>query len=148
MTAHTPGPWRWEVNRKSRQVQLCGGPPHKGYGKYDLTVMGFARYGMSSAAPVFWTWQHKNYAVGESQRADALAKAVPGREHHANWFAEIDHPDARLIAAAPELLEALRKAVTYVELTVSEECGEEAAEAQHDLNTARAAIAKAEGRAP
>jgi hypothetical protein len=34
----------------------------------------------------------------------------PGREHHSHWLQNITHPDAFLIAAAPKLLEALRKA--------------------------------------
>lgn len=29
----TPGPWRWEVNRTARAVQLCGGLPA---GKFDI----------------------------------------------------------------------------------------------------------------
>ncbi len=37
------------------------------------------------------------------------AKAVIGREHHAHWFKTLDHPDARLIAAAPELLDSLKE---------------------------------------
>lgn len=93
----TPGPWRWEVNNKSKQVQLCGGARPK----FDLTVMGFRRWGMGGAAPAF---------INERlimQRADELTEVVPGREHHANWFQTINHPDAHLIAAAPRLFTVL-----------------------------------------
>lgn len=34
----------------------------------------------------------------------------PGRSHHADWCANVVHPDMRLIAAAPELLEAAQAA--------------------------------------
>ena len=112
-TAHTPGPWRWEVNRACKRVQLCGGPPKRGFGRYDLTVMDFRRWGMNSAAPVFWYWDYDKW-VGAPQRADDLAVAAEGREHHADWFALIDHPDARLIAAATELLEALERLADHV----------------------------------
>lgn len=108
---HTPGPWRWEINRHAKQVELCGGDgSRRGIGGiYDCPVMTFKRYGMSSAAPVFWEWDtDRGVAKSEPLRADKLAVEVAGREHHAIWFADIDHPNARLIAAAPELLEVAK----------------------------------------
>lgn len=149
---HTPGPWRWEVNRKHKTVKLCGGPPKRGFGRYDLTVLSFSRYGMAGAAPVFWNWNMERW-VGKPERADALAIEVEGREHHFDWFADVNHPDARLIAAAPELLEAAHFALELIETgTIYEQqccdgggdCGCRGAtyadEAEHFL---RAAIAKA-----
>lgn len=98
--AYTPGPWRWEINVKSKRVQLSGGPPRSGFGRFDLTVMSFARWGMNGASPVFWHWDGN---VGDPKMADELAKPVAGREHHAAWFQDLDHPDARLIAQAPDM---------------------------------------------
>jgi hypothetical protein len=141
-TAHTPGPWRWEVNRACKRVQLCGGPPKRGFGRYDLTVMDFRRWGMNSAAPVFWYWDYDKW-VGAPQRADDLAVAAEGREHHADWFALIDHPDARLIAAAPELLEALRP-LTMMARTSGGTPGPDAG-LMAACEAAEAAIAKAKG---
>lgn len=43
------------------------------------------------------------------------------------------------------LLATLQKAITYIELTVDEEGGEEGAEAAHDLAEANAAINQATG---
>lgn len=111
---HTPGPWRWELSLNSKHVELCGGPPKSGFGKYDLTVMSFARYGMTGAAPVFWDWEGTS---GSPRRADALGAVVEGREHHARWFQDVNHPDARLIAAAPDLLAACLRLIS-----VNDEC--------------------------
>ncbi len=91
---HTPGPWRWEVNHKSKQMDLCGGARPK----FDLTVMDCVRWGMGGAAFRFID------ARNIMHRADGLTVPVAGREHHASWFQTINHPDAILIAAAPDLL--------------------------------------------
>lgn len=96
---YTPGPWRWEFNEKSKEINLVGGKT-----KYDLTVMDFVRYGMGGAAPRF-NVDHGN-DLQLMYRADTMGEVVKGREHHANWFKDISHPDAKLIAAAPDLLEA------------------------------------------
>jgi hypothetical protein len=99
LTIHTPGPWRWEVSEKGRRVQLCGGLSPQ----YDLTIMDFVRWGTNSAAPRF---------IDQDEllsRAEEYAVVVPGREHHATWFKTIDHPDATLMAAAPDLLALARQ---------------------------------------
>lgn len=95
--AATPGPWRWEISLSARSVELCGGSPKSGFGAYDHSVMSFKRWGMGSAAPVFWSWDGH---LGHPQRADEVAVPVEGREHHATWFRQIDHPNAGYIAAA------------------------------------------------
>ena len=48
-------------------------------------------------------------------RAESFAVVAPGREHHASWFKLIDNPDANLIAAAPELLDALKDSIGHLE---------------------------------
>lgn len=96
----TKAPWRWELNKKSKDLNLCG---HGECGPYDYTVMDFERWGMGGAVPRF--------RVAPSQtmvKAFELSKIVKGREHHKEWFQDIDHPDAKLIAAAPELMECLQ----------------------------------------
>ena len=100
MSKHTPGPWRWEVNEKHKTMQLVGGKP-----TYDLTVMDFERWGMYGAV----ARMRDTAEDGMNILYRCLDWAIPakGREHHASWFKVIDHPDANLIAAAPDLLEAL-----------------------------------------
>lgn len=101
MSKHTPGPWRWELNEKHKSVNLCGGNPKEGFGRYDLTVLGFDRWGMNGAAPRF---RDERCIL---HRAEKFATVAPGREHHQDWFKLIDHPDARLIEAAPEMFDLL-----------------------------------------
>jgi hypothetical protein len=106
-TKFTPGPWRWELNRKGKRVQLCGGVP-----RFDLTVMDFIRWGMGGAQPRFLeAWKSNSMMLLEN--APKFGKDVPGREHHSDWFQTIDHPDAHLIAAAPDLYAALEHAERF-----------------------------------
>jgi hypothetical protein len=137
MSGHTPGPWRWNVNPSSKSVSLDGGRP-----EFDKTVVDFHRWGMSSAAPRF-----NSAIVGDEFNIMFAAHEykgwlIPfaGREHHSNWAMNINHPDARLIAAAPDLLEALRRAVIALDFAA------ETSPAMHDdYKAVSAAIAKATG---
>jgi hypothetical protein len=104
MSKFTAGKWRWELNLKSKRVSLCGGKK-----PFDLIVMDFERWGMGSAIPRFRTGTEEQNIM---KKAFEFAAIVPGREHHKDWFQAIDHPDARLIAAAPEAYELL-KGIAY-----------------------------------
>lgn len=104
--AHTEGPWRWEINRKHKSLHLVGGRP-----KFDLTVMDFDRWGMGGATIRLRDLAHDgmNMMHKVHERPDWIAD-FSGRGHHADWCAAVVHPDARLMAAAPTLLAALRLA--------------------------------------
>ena len=97
---YTPGPWQWELNERGKQVRLCS--------RSNMTVMDFVRWGMGGAMPRFLSSEHL------MRKATEYGVIVPGREHHAEWFKTLDHPDARLIAAAPQLAEALRSILADV----------------------------------
>lgn len=101
---HTPGPWRWEFNRKHRNVSLVGGKP-----RFDLTIMGFGRWGMFGAVPLLRDLAHDGMNIMHRlcDRLDWIAPFL-GRAHHADWCARVTHPDMVLMAAAPDLLEACR----------------------------------------
>lgn len=102
MGKHTPGPWRWEYDATHKAVQLLGGRPY-----FDKTVMDFVRWGMGGAQPRFMGLED-GFAILHrlSDRRDWI-RPFAGREHHAHWCSAVDHPDARLIAAAPDLLALL-----------------------------------------
>lgn len=124
--AATPGPWRWGMNPKCHEARLCGGDPRGGYGAFDLTVMGFRRWGMGNAAPAF------SDPRGIMRRADEFMVNAPGRDHHATWFRLLDQPDANHIAAAdPSTVLALLDAL-------------DALEAERDAAEARAKAAEVE----
>lgn len=120
----TQGPWRWELHEKGKQLNLTGTGD---FGNYDNIVMDFERWGMQSAQPRF------NNA-GFLESSINFSFVVKDREHHQSWFKGINHPDANLIAAAPDLLEACIRLVNDVTI------GSENYEA---YNLARAAIKKA-----
>lgn len=90
-TKHTPGPWQWCGNLKNRDIYLAT------VGRGTRLVMGFARYGMSSAQPRFQV---------AGRMVDASELAVKEVDYRAD-IANINHPDANLIVAAPDLYEAL-----------------------------------------
>ena len=98
---HTAPPWRWFVNLKSHQVYL--GTPDRG----RLFIMGFERWGMQGARPVF---------------RDARLHCMFPFEHWCgepdhNGVAELLHPDALLMARAPVLkaeVKRLREALEGV----------------------------------
>jgi hypothetical protein len=125
VSAHTPGPWFWSVNPKNYEVELSRGA-------YGNSVLRFARWGMMGATPLFRCDGHMVKAVD-------LSIVQPGREHHAEWWRLIDHPDARLIAAAPEMLEALYEARDQIREFLPTVLSTA-------LTNIEAAIAKAEGR--
>lgn len=118
------GAWRWVVNPKTHSVELSEGT-------YGNLVMGFRRWGMGSATPLF-------NVDGRLVPAHELAKPEPGREHHADWWRIIDHPAARLIEAAPVLLAAAHRALVN---------HEDAGCSCEGCARLRAAILLAEGRA-
>jgi len=135
-TQHTSGPWRWEFNREHKTLHLVGGRP-----QYDLTIMDFDRWGMRGAVATLRDPAEDGMNIMHRlcDRLDWIAP-FPGRAHHATWCADVTHPDMRLMAAAPDLLEAL------IELA---DCGAEAwGEDRPCVKWARAAIAKATGEQP
>lgn len=72
------------------------------------------------------------------ERPDWIAPEE-GREHHKSWHQLVTHPDARLIAAAPDLLEAAKNLLAMTEgQTIYNYM-------KLQLEAVRAAIAKAEG---
>jgi hypothetical protein len=107
-TQYTPGPWRWEFNAKHRNVHLVGGSRPQ----FDLTIIDFCRWGMHGATMRLRDTAHDGMNIMHDlhKRPDWIAPE-PGREHHKSWHQLVTHPDARLIEAAPDLLEACKSAL-------------------------------------
>jgi hypothetical protein len=106
--------------------------------------MDFVRWGMSGAAPRFID---KRSTITRLTRADDFGAIMDGREHHAGWFKLINHPDARLIAAAPDMAAALGKCITALmfeaERHAREQDGVALAQVHDAIMSARAALTKA-----
>jgi hypothetical protein len=110
----TPGPWAWFGNR-SGGVYLA--TPDRGR-RY---VMGFQRYGMNGAQPSFSVGSIMRpaaelvaFAVGDGT-ARGFKQADKDTSVYRYDVSEIDHPDARLIAAAPDLYDAALAAMEWIE---------------------------------
>lgn len=123
MSEHTPGPWDWFANHRG-DVMLA--TPDRG----RLIVMDFARNGMNGATPRFakWSGPERGRLGGIMHKA---ADLIDG--------GVLLHPDALLIAAAPDLLRELEHLVRLMEpvepsLNIP---------GLATLNGARAALAKA-----
>jgi hypothetical protein len=86
---HTPGPWAWFKEKYDFYL----GTPDRG----RLFVMGFIRRGMTGGQPTFSVW--------EGEDRERLGGIM---EDGQNIDLET-HPDARLIASAPDLLAALKR---------------------------------------
>ncbi len=135
-TQHTPGPWAWFGNR-SGGVYLA--TPDRGR-RY---IMGFRRYGMNGAQPTFCVGSVMKPAAELVQFAvgDESVRGFKNADGDASVYrydiSGIDHPDARLIAAAPDLLESGQDVLALIAAIAPEY-----AESTVTANL-RAAIAKA-----
>lgn len=128
---------------------------------------------MSKHTPAPWAVQKAEDCMG--RKLDEMVRWVITADGHGLWIstgptwdpehAEESEANARLIAAAPDLLDALTKVTSFVVTDVAESCngnkcrepwcagcfGEEVAEqtvreAREALDAARAAIAKVTGK--
>lgn len=141
--SHTAGPWGWFGNESGIYLAT----PDRG----RTYVMGFRRRGMNSAEPTFRDGgvmrpasELVRFAVGEGT-AKGFAEGKADRSVYRYDISAVDHPDARLIAAAPELLEALKGMVgAFGDITITVD-GVVQPETDPEIIAARAAIAKATG---
>jgi len=116
---HTPGPWRWELNKQTKHLSLVGGKP-----LYDLTIIQPTRWGMGSATLLIRDTAHDGLQLLHKlhERADWV-KPFHGREHHAHWCSAVAHPNMRLIESAPDLLKAPVGLLSAVQRSVCDGSG-------------------------
>ena len=104
------------------------------------------RWGMNRASLMIRDTAHDGMNLMHKlhERRDWIAP-FPGRSHHADWCANVVHPDMRLIAAAPDLAAFAERAADVLEY-YNENRGPTRDSALCELfELARAAIAKATG---
>lgn len=100
---HTAGPWYWHTDHRGN-VSLR--TPDRG----NLIVMDFARKGMQSAGPRFAVWPGI-YTGTPRERLGGIIESLLVDKH----------PDALLIAAAPELLSEIKQTYDLLERCVKEQ---------------------------
>lgn len=111
MSGHTPGPWSWYGNAGSKSLYLA--TTHSG----RRWVMGFKRWGMSGAQPMFQPEARGlvpasdicTFAVGD-RSVRGTKEAAENSSVYRLDINGIDCADAHLIAAAPEMFDALEAA--------------------------------------
>mgnify|MGYP001596132848 CR=1 FL=1 len=106
----TARPWNWNVSLQSKQVRLEGSPK-----RGVETVLDFVRWGMDGAQPRFRS------ADCLMVKTETLAVPVEHREHHAAWFRDIDHPDARFIVSSANSHDALLAVAMAAEAAIEHE---------------------------
>lgn len=114
--AHTPGPWEWFGNARNRDIYLATRHSGRRY------VMGFRRWGMSGAQPMFQPGDRGLVAAETMLTFEVGDRDVRGVEQaKANDsvyrldISGIDCADARLIAAAPSFAEVAPDALDLLE---------------------------------
>ena len=118
---HTPGPWVWRGNAHAQDVYLS--TRHGG----RRIVMGFKRWGTAGAQPTFRGQNSLEdakdllkFEVGDPS-VTGVAEARENNSVYRLHIADIDHPDARLIEAAPEMWDLIVVGVFLAFTTGDEE---------------------------
>lgn len=106
---YTPGPWYWHWNGQG-QWEGQGYPSLRTPDRGQLIVMDFGRRGMQGATPRFAKWVGMEEGAARNRLGGILV------DFHVFQGAYGLHPDARLIAAAPQLLRFLKEARTTLEM--------------------------------
>lgn len=58
--------------------------------------------------------KYDKLAQMQAHKVEELAVDIDGREHHSSWCQTINHPDAHLIAAAPEMYNQLSEVSNWL----------------------------------
>jgi Lar family restriction alleviation protein len=144
VSGHTPGPWAWFGNAKNNEVYLATVNRGRTY------VMGFDRWGMRGAQPTFQPEGRGLVPASKLLMFEVGDKSVRGVEAaktdesvYRLDISGIDCADARLIAAAPEMVSAGQEALLLL-LTLGH--GQSAAANGLRAALARATVSEGEGR--
>ena len=114
--AATPGPWQW-YGWRGQHIQLST------VGRGVATVMGFARYGMQGAQPVFFERtaddRECSMITGRYRKGDDL---IVQEVEYRGTIDHLDNADAKWIAAAsPDVVLALLDRIDRLEAAASPE---------------------------